>query len=145
MSLAAIRNGVYHMLTASGPWSQNEISTCDFGVLEGAATCAIVFLPNTETRIEPDRFGTTNSRNYHRYWGMRGRLYIKDTGDSTALLSKVWQGYDDVYNTLSKDDSLNGSACAARLTKFSFDDSFAIEAAGQMWAVVEFGIQAEEF
>ena len=89
--------------------------------------------------------GSAPARGYRRFWDIAGRLYIKDTGDPKRLLSLVWQAHDDLYNTLSKDDTLAGAACAAQVTRFGYDmDTFA-EHGGALWAVVEFGVTAEEF
>lgn len=145
MSLAAIRAGIYTTLTACGPYSGAEVSSCDFGVLEGAATCAVVFMPSTGTRVEPLRVGGHNTRGYTRIWSISGHVYVKDTGDPTALLDRAWKAHDDIYNTLSKDDSLNSSACASRLTGFSFDENAGVEAGGAVWADVRWSLEAEEF
>ena len=37
MSLATIRNGLASTLTACGPWSANEISTCSLDPLESVS------------------------------------------------------------------------------------------------------------
>ena len=144
MSLEAIRNGLFTHLTTCGPFAANEISTCSFDPLEHVSGSAIVFLPGRDSRIEPDRLGSFNARNYHRYWKITGALYIKDTGDPQRLLSLVWQGHDDLFSTISKDDSLNGSACGAALTRLSFDPNVAVEMGGAVWAPVEWDVIAEE-
>jgi len=143
MSLASIRNGLVTTLTACGPWIAAEISTCDFGILDHVSGCAIVLLPG-ESPIEPLSFGGTPARGWRRLWGIKGEMYIKDTGNSASLLSSVWSGHDDLYNTLAKDDSFNDSCQMAALTRLSFA-GVGPDVAGQDWAVVRFEITAEEF
>ena len=146
MSITAIRNGIAGLLTASGPYHQSMISSCTFDILESTnGGCAIVFLPDGVSQIEPLTYGTRNSRDYHRKWRIGGTLYIRDTGDEQALWGKVWQGYDDLYNTISKDDSLQSSACAAALVSVGQRVNTFIEAGGQVWKPVDFVIIAEEF
>ena len=144
MSLQVIRNGTARTFSSCGPWLDAEISTCSFDPLEFTSSCAIVFLPGTDSRIEADRLAR-GPRNYHRYWKVAGTLYIKDTGDPKRLLSLVWQGHDDLFNTISKDDSLNGSACAAQLTRLSYNKNTFVSMHGHDWAVVDWDIVAEEF
>ena len=145
MSLQAIRNGLVTTLAACGPWAASEISTCSFDVLEHASACAVVILPGPTSEIDPDRLGSANRRNYLRRWNMTGTLYIRDTGDPVAVLSRTWQGHDDLFNTISKDDSLNGSACAARLLRINGMPGQFVEAGGHLWKPVEFIVEAEEF
>lgn len=146
MSITAIRNGIAATLTACGPYASREISACTFDVLESTnGGCAIVFLPDGVSQIEPLSYGTRNARDYHRKWRIGGTLYIRDTGDEQALWGKVWQGYDDLYNTFSKDDSLQSSACAAALVSVSQRVNTFTQAGGQLWKPVDFVLIAEEF
>jgi len=144
MSLQAIRNGLVTTLAACGPWAASEISTCSFDVLEHASACAIVILPGPTAEMDPDRFGTP-SRNYVRSWNLQGTLYIRDTGDPAAVLSRTWQGHDDLFNTISKDDTLASSACAARLLRINGLPGQFVEAGGHVWKPVEFIVLAEEW
>ena len=145
MSLQAIRTGLMQTLTACGPWSTTEVSSCSFDPLEHVSACAIIIQPGPTSEIDPDRLGSANRRNYLRRWNLTGTLYIRDTGDPVAVLSRTWQGHDDLFDTISKDDSLNGSACAARLLRINGMPGQFVEAGGHLWKPVEFIIEAEEF
>ena len=144
MSLADIREGLYYTLQVWGPWLASEISTCDFGILETATACAIVFMPSTDSSFEETGFGTSDSSDTN-VWSIEGGLYIKDTGDPLALLNKVWLGHDDLRNTFRKDRRLNGTADNAVLMSMSFDPTIALEAGGALWAQVLWKIQAIEY
>ena len=144
MSLADIREGLYYTLQVWGPWLASEISTCDFGILETATACAIVFMPSTDSSFEETGFGTSDSSDTN-VWSIKGGLYIKDTGDPRALLNKVWLGPDDLRNTFRKDRRLNGTADNAVLMSMSFDPTIALEAGGALWAQVLWKIQAIEY
>ena len=141
MSLAAIRNGLWYTLTACGPFGRNEVSACDFGIVENVAGCAIVFLPGT-TKIDRQTYGNVFQRN----WGINGLGFIKDTGDSGSTLSRVWQFHDDLYNTVIKDQSLGGAVQAAYLTGFNFNVNSSIDfGGGPIFFMVEWSMTAEEF
>ena len=143
MSLADIRDGLYYTLQVWGPWTANEISTCDFGILETVSSCAIVFMPGGDSSFEEIGMGTTGLDTMK--WSIEGGLYIKDTGDPRALLSKVWQGHDDLRNTLANDRMLNGKADNGVLTGMSFDPTIAIEAGGALWAQIIWKMQVIDY
>ena len=144
MSLAAIRNGLFTTLTTCGPWDDTEVSTCDFGILESTSACAIVFMPGNST-IEPNHVNNAPARGYLRHWGIGGIGYLKDTGDPELVLARVWQFYDDLYNTVRKDDTLNGAAFSSMLTDITFDlTTGGVEVGGQFFMAVPWRIEAEE-
>jgi hypothetical protein len=147
MSIQAIRNGLFHLLTASGPYEQSSVSACSFDPLEATNSgCAIVFQPLGVSQIEPLALGSRNARAYERRWRIGGVLYIRDTSDPQALLGKIWQGYDDLYNTISKDDSLGGACEEAHLESITNRgmEQF-VELGGQLWKPIAFSVLAVEF
>ena len=145
MSLALIRAGIYTTITSCGPWAGSEVSTCDFGGLESNSGCCITFMPDGTSPIEPNSFGTLNKRNYTRSWHIGGKLWIRDTGTPAVVLNKLWQSYDDIYNTFAKDDSLNGTAQESHVTVIANQFGLFHKMGGQLWKPVDFIIVAEEF
>ena len=147
MSITAIRNGLFHLLTASGPYETRSVSACSFDPLEATnAGCAIIFQPVGQSQIEPLAMGGRNTRAYQRTWNIQGILYIRDVGNPHHLLGRIWQGYDDLYNTISKDDTLNGSCQEAHLTGITNRGMGTfIDIGGQVWKPIEFTVQAVEF
>lgn len=145
--IQGIRTGLQTQLTTCWPWSAGEVSASDFGILETASACAIVFLPGQNTRIDPLTRGTYNSITQRRDWDISGHLYIKYTGNATCLLAMVWQGHDDLYDTIKKDNSLQGALAAngaAWLYRFSFDENRSVQAHGHKWADILWGVTAVE-
>jgi len=93
----------------------------------------------------PNRNNNAPARGYLRAWGINGEAFLKDTGDPELVMSRVWQVHDDLYNTISKDDTLNGAAFSSALTGFSFDiNTSGRDVNGQLFFVVGFGVLAEE-
>ena len=143
MTLQAIRNGLFGQLTACGPYAASEISTCSYGVLETAATCALVYLPGSDTSFE-ELAGTQTSGLDVMHWSIGGSVYIRDSGDPARLLSKAWQAHDDLWSTVKKDRSLGGTADNARLVSMAFDPKIGVEAGGAFWAEVRWKLRADE-
>ena len=146
MSLATIRNGLFATLTACGPYAATEISTCSFDVLEHAAASCLTFFPDGTSLFEPETMG--NPRMVHKTWLIGGKLYIQDTGDPTAVLSRIWQGYDDLQSTLAKDETFQGALGnngAGYLRSISNNFGRFIEAGGHLWKEIDWVVAAEEF
>ncbi len=144
MSITAHRNGLVSLLTACGPFAASEISTCDFGIMETVSACAIVIMPGKTSTIEPEALNTPG-RYYYRRWQMTGRMYIKYREDVKTMYGLVWQAHDDLYNTISKDDSLQGQAQEAHLNYISHDPDVFANSGGGDWAIVEFQVESQEF
>ena len=105
----------------------------------------MTFLPDGTSEIEANSLGTFNNRNETRHWRIGGTVWLRDTGQATKVLNGIWQAYDDIYNTLSKDDSLNGSAKASQVTAISNQFGQFMNQGGQLWKPVNFVVIADEF
>ena len=146
MSITAIRNALFAHLSTCGPWAANQISTCSFDVIESTnGACAITFFPEGPTQIEPLTFGRNHVVEDKVQWRIGGTLYIRDTGDPTAVLSRIWQGYDDLLTTLRKDNSLGGAATAAFLVQISQRTVEFRAAGGHVWKPIDWVLLAQEF
>jgi hypothetical protein len=144
MTLQAIRNALFNQLVTCGPYAASEISTCSYGVLETAATCALlVYLPGNDTNFE-ELTGTPTGGLDYNHWSIAGGVYIRDSGDPQRLLNLVWQAHDDLFGTIRKDRSLGSTADNARLVAMSFDPRAGIEAGGAFWAEVRWRLRADE-
>lgn len=146
MSLAAIRVGLYAHVTACGPWLASEVSTCAFDVLESAAASALTLFPEGTTEISPLTFGGQSLPGAERrLWRIGGTLWIRDLNSPTDMLNRIWLGYDDLYNTFHKDDTLGNTAQKAQLVGITHQIANFREAGGQVWKPVDFTLVIEEF
>ena len=143
--IAVIRNGIVATLSSCGPFVAREISTCDFGILEGVSGCAVILLPEGESIIEPLTFtGAGNAFSDYAHWNIGGGVYIRFTGDSPKFLSKVWQAMDDIHNTIRKDRTLQSSTCLAYVKSIGFNQSEGYNVGGEDFGVVHFVIEAHD-
>jgi hypothetical protein len=146
MSITAIRNALFTHLTACGPWAAREISTCSFDVIESTnGACAITFFPEGPTQIEPLTYGRSNVVEDKVQWRIGGTLWLRDEGDPTRVLSRIWQGYDDLLTTLRKDNSLGGTAQAAFLVQISQRTMEFKSIGGHVWKPIDWVLLATEF
>jgi hypothetical protein len=151
MTIAAIRNAILSHLSGSGPWAASELSACSFHVLEQVSACCITFFPEGTSEIAPlsfgggETFGAQTPIAQSRAWRIGGTLWIRDTGDAEDVLSRIWQGYDDLYATFHKDNSL-GETCqnAVLVSIAQITDRFRL-AGGQLWKPVEWVLVADEY
>lgn len=143
MSLQNIRNGLYQILTTCGPYAVSEVSTCAFDVLETTSACAIVFTPGGDTTFEPLTMGAGATD--VRIWSIRGGVYVKDTGDPKLFYDRCWKAHDDLFSTVKKDRTLNGTAQRGMIRSMAFNPTLGVEAAGAYWGVIDFQLTAEEY
>ena len=142
-TLQQIRDALLEHLIAAGPYSRQEVSACSFDVMEGTSACAIVFLPGADTTREETGMGATSGQDIMR-WSIAGSIYIKDTGDSAALLSRVWQAHDDFIQTMATARTLGDLVMNCNVTRMSFDPRSYIEAGGAEWAEVRWSLSVED-
>lgn len=143
MSLQDVMSGLFYVLHTWGPFAASEMSTCDFGILETANTCALVFWPGRDTTFEQVTFGASGQD--FRHWSIEGAIYVKDTGDPQHIFDYVRRAHDDLYNTIRVDRFLNNTAANATLDGMSFDPNIGVEAGGHAWAIISFSLSADEY
>lgn len=146
MTIATARTGLYSTLTTCGPWTPQEVSSCDFGILEQSTGCAIVFTPTGESSIEPLTMSGTNvGITDYAFWNITGELYIRFTGATPPFLSKVWQGIDDIHATIKKDRTLQGNVQHARVKGFTYNINEGFDIGGEDFGVVRFTVEVQDF
>lgn len=69
---------------ASGSFSAEQVSTCDYGVLDTAGACALVIQP-LSSPLNWMTFSTVQAR-----WGLRVECYIQDTLNAEEVLTRKW-------------------------------------------------------
>ena len=118
MSIIAIRNGLVATIQAHGKWAASEISTCDLGISELCAS--MVFLQPARAAISPlTMMAGDNVRQKMRTYSIFGLVLVKDQGDPTKLLENMWVATDDIFDSVNRDDTLSGAACAAYIAEIS--------------------------
>ena len=141
--IQVIRNGLVSTFAACGPYAASEISSCDFGTLETVSGCAIMVHLMGESPASPLTFG--QPANLWIAWQLGVDVYIRYTGDSPTFLSKVYQAADDMVTTLSKDTTLQSSACYAFLKSIAYDINEGYNMGGVEMGVVHFAVEAHDF
>lgn len=145
MTIVAMRNGLVTTIQNYGKWSASQISTCDFGIAELAAS--VVVLQPQSIRVTPlTHYASTNVRHKMQEHNIFGVVMVKDTGNPTQLLADMWTAVDDIYNSVNSDDTLNGAVKSAYIAEISRPsiDSF-IEGQGQNWGYLTFRVVGQEY
>ena len=147
MSITTAKNAIYSLITASGPWTTGEVSSCDFGIIDSVSACGIVFLPEGESEIEQLTFRGAGSKGaQHLTWQFRGDLFIKFDGNSPCYMAKLYRGIDDIQETFAKSDRGQGSNTASLLvlSRITCNIAEMYEICGHDFGVVKFYFQEEE-
>ena len=118
MSIVSIRNGLVATIVAGGKFDASQVSTCDLGISELCAS--MVFLQPARLAVTPlTMMAGDNVRQKMRTYSVFGLVLIKDMGDPTKLLSDMWTATDDIFDSVNRDDTLSGAACAAYIAEIS--------------------------
>ena len=143
MSFAGVRDGLISTIVAGGKFSSSQVSSCDFGIIELCAS-AVLIAPGPGTSIRPLTFqGTGSARIKEITWDFSGFVFVKDPGDPTAWLSSLWTAADDIFNSVNRDDSLNGTAESAYISDISRPDvDTYYKLRGVDYAVLRFRVKA---
>jgi hypothetical protein len=139
-------DGTVATIAAYGKWSGSQISTCDFGIatLTGSV---VVLQPGPGTVVKPLTMfasGAAKSRAKRITWDIAGTVLVKDPGDPRAFLGNIWTGMSDIYNSINSDDTLNGTAAIAYMSRISRPTGAFLSDGTTDWAFIEFNIKAEE-
>ena len=145
MSLQTIRDGLVTTIVGQGKWAASQISSCDFGLMDLSASC-VILQPGPGTSITPIALGTNTVRDKAKNWDISGMVFVKDEGNPETLLSRMWIACDDIYDSVNADDTLNGTADAAMITRISRPSIDAFVTDGNTdWAFIEFSVAAVEY
>lgn len=138
------------MLVDASMYNEDQISACDFGIA-AFATCSIIIQPGPNSNFRPLTFGTfadsaCNAMQQFENWSITGILLVKDTGDSKKLLADLWIGADDLFDAIDADNTLNNSACMARITAISRPSIDAFVTQGdQDFGFLTFDVEAQNW
>ena len=110
---ASIKTSASHLvddLVTSGSFSADQVSACDYGVLDSAGGCAVVVVPTGWTT------------DYHSYglgnlavvWNLRVECYVKDTGNPVTTQTRIWDIQDAVCEAVATGTCSNAEPRRAR-------------------------------
>jgi len=108
MTIVQAASALIDDLVASGSFLRNQVSACDYGIIDTSQAACIVVLQPAQSTFELITYGggTWDS------WGIVAECYMKDTGDMEADLARVWHIHDSVKGAVNAGSITN---CASRL------------------------------
>ena len=85
----------------SGSFHWDQVSACDYGVLDGSAACALMIWPQGGTGT----WATYNSVEFS--WTFQVRAFLRDTNNPCAVLTRVWQIIDNIVEVVLTGSNVN--------------------------------------
>lgn len=122
----------------SSSFTGDQVSACDYGVLDNAGTCAVVIQPLTSS-VEWGVYDGVMVT-----WGLRVEGYIKDTGNACAVLTRVWDFHDVVTEIVTTGSTINTLHRSARPASFSRPPDSYIEFGGHDYLPVYVTVEVKE-
>lgn len=141
VSGSAIRGGIKSVLTSASMFDAAQVSVNDYAILGRTSNCAIIVQP-PDVDVDPHAFG----RDWAATYSFPCEGYIRDRGQSAAVLNDVTRLIDDFLTAIQADESLNSTACAAAVTRVRVSRAAfgpnVLDAGGQSWIPVVFTVEA---
>ncbi len=107
MTIIKAASALIDDLVASGSFLANQVSACDYGVIDSSqAACVVILQPGQSTFDPIGGGGVTWDR-----WGITAECYIKVGGDTIDAMTKTWQIQDVVKMAVNGGTNVN---CASR-------------------------------
>lgn len=116
------------------------VSRNNFAVLETSASTAAIVTFNGVTS-EPDAMGTGRARR----WTIGVDVFVKDTGNPTALLDTVASATDALLPLLEAAETWNGVVDIVQNVTATFRLEDMVQAGGAAWVPVSFVLEALDF
>lgn len=85
----------------SGSFAWDQVSACDYGVLDGSAACALLVWPGGGA----GNWATWNTVEFA--WNLQVRAFIRDTGNPCAVLTRVWDIQDAIIEVVLTGSNVN--------------------------------------
>jgi hypothetical protein len=141
MSASAIADAIVTNLSAASVFGAGGVSKSSYRVLESmSGSCAVVSFADMMAR--PVTFGSP--RKFDSDWTLEVTIFIKDTGDPSALLNKVFTATDGTLASLRSDDTLQGTSDGIVQISGGFEPGRAVETGGFTWLPVTFRVVVRE-
>jgi hypothetical protein len=143
MSASSIADALVTMLSATSAFGACMVSKNSYQILESAAgSCAVVQWTNLSSR-RTTHGGAGGNRN--RWWDFQIRCFIRDTGQPTAVLNRVWTATDLVLGTLEADETILGTADELGDVNGSRDPETVFTVGGATWLPITFSARILEW
>lgn len=148
MPIKDMLDGLIATIEAHGKWTVNEISACDYGIANLSGS-TVHLSPGPDSSIFPLTGGLSacgGSRQKQATWNIAGMVLVKDPGSPTLFLGRLWTAYDDIFDSVNSDDTLDGKVEAAHISAISrpSPDAF-IEGEGADYGFINFVVTGVEY
>ena len=138
-SASAIADALVTMLSAASVFGSGNVNKNSYKVLETAACSAAVISLNS-VRSVAVAFGNDRERT----WSMGINAYIKDTGDPSDALNRVFNIADKVVACLDADDTILGTIDKVTNISITRNENKFTQAGGSVWLPVDIVVELTE-
>lgn len=141
-SPSTVLHGLLATLRSSSAFDTTNTTDSDYGILGRTTACAVVVRWRGLAQ-EPLTFGAPRQKLMSYYFDVE--LYVAARGDTTRTLCNQLEAGWEVIQAVNADDTLSGTAKAAKLVDAEAPRGLAFDAGGRTWLPMYMRIQADTF
>jgi hypothetical protein len=140
VTIKAAASAIIDDLVDSGSFLRTQVSACDYGVLDTSGGCAVVVRPGNST-MEQIGYGGGELNT----WGFIVQGYVRDTGNVTEFLGRVYDMHDALREAINTGTNANTAMLTTKVvsTLHSPDTSF-VSPGGNDFSLVTANVTARE-
>lgn len=136
-STSAIADTLVTMFSAASQFGPGNASKDSYQALE-TSTGSCMLVKWTRYQGQPMTFGSNQPR---QTWNFNLKCYLRDTGDPSVVLGKVWTATDNIINCLADDATLLGVVDDVINVSATHDPETAYTVGGATWLTLEFNVE----
>jgi hypothetical protein len=141
-SASAIGDALVTMFSAASQFGSGNVAKNSYKVLE-TSTGSCLTVQWVRYNYTPLAFGVPMTG--RRTWSFSLKCWVRDTGNPTAAVDRVWKATDNIVACLTADDTLQGTVDLVNNINAFRDPELAITIGGATWLPFEFTLDAIQF
>jgi len=138
-SSSAIADAIVTMFSAASQFGSGNVAKNSYKILE-TSTGSCLTVQWVRYNSTPLTFGVPMTG--RKRWSFSLKCWIRDTGNPTAAVERVWKATDNVVDCLMADDTLQGTVDFLNNINAFRDPELAITVGGATWLPFEFTFDA---
>lgn len=141
-SSSAIADALVTMFSAASLFGPGNVAKNSYKILE-TSTGSCLTVQWVRYNSTPLTFGTPMSG--RKTWSFSLKCWVRDTGNPTAAVERVWKATDNIVSCLAADDTLQDTVDLIGSINAFRDPELAITIGGATWLPFEFTFDAIQF
>ncbi len=125
MTIKIAASAIVDDLVLSGSFGADQVSACDYGVLDTAGGCAVIIRPGNST-VEIIGYGGVELNT----WGFTVQGFVKFEGDPVEFLGAIYDMHDALREAINTGTCANTDLMTTKVNGFQHNADVSFESLG---------------